>query len=57
MEIPCPNCGSENTKCTPDGNNLVALLEKLLPKNKSFPGGRYIVECKDCGHKDVIMVN
>ena len=57
MKIPCPQCGSSNTKCSPDGPKIIALIEKLLPINKNFPGGRSTVECKDCGYKGIIMVN
>lgn len=57
MKIPCPQCGSSNTKCFPEGPKLIGWIEKLIPLKKSFPGGRYTVECKDCGHKGIIMVN
>lgn len=57
MKIPCPQCGSSNTKCSPEGPKLFGWIEKLIPLKKSFPGGRYTVECKDCGHKAIIMVN
>ena len=56
MHLPCSSCGSKNTVCTPDSLNIMALLEKLLPQKAPVQPGKYVVECKDCGHKATIMV-
>ena len=56
MHLPCSSCGSKNTVCTPDSLNIMALLEKLLLQKTLVQPGKYVVECKDCGHKATIMV-
>lgn len=57
MRIPCAKCGSLNT-VNENEPAILKILDKLnpVPKRRHRPG-KYLVRCKDCGSKRLIMVN
>lgn len=55
--LTCPACGSSRVElcATPPGTKLVDSLKTALPE-RSGPGGRRFLICKDCGHMGQLFV-